>query len=1131
MVFYVLLVIFLLANIIVAYRAARHSTGTIQDFITTKKLSTATLIMTLFATLMDGGSVGIKPAYCSGIINFFYPIFFGLTASFLGYFVFPKLANSKKYTLADFMGSKYGCAAALLTLMISTLFSVLVIAVQLKTIGSISKVLGNIPPPQLIIMVGLLVTAYTSFGGIRAVAMTDVLQCFIMLGGLTLFSLFIIYQQGGFLPIIKTFPPGDDRIYLYNHELWKKGIKGSVFFWSVFPTILISPPIIQRVLMASSKKKIKNMFASFGILYPLLRFFTLFVGLTVAVKMQEKGRKWPVGDIIHELCTNTLMQLAFVFALLAIIMSTMDSFLHALVSMWMYDFFRLLRKKKETNFIMPARWLSCCIGLGATCSVAFFDDLKIFDVIEQSAILFSVLTIPFLFAVLGLKSHAEAFWSAVIAFVIVFFVSCFLAEKEIINSVMSFFGLLRGRVDDVNSTPLSLRAGWFCSILCSTLVFLFVNYQKAGGFVFIRQTKEGFEKQSKYRLNFGFLGNPAAWATKKAKRYGRKGFLVGFFILLHFFIPHKLGQIKDANTDIFIAFLRVIGIFLAMVLWSKIIWYRSMRKYFDLFYYVTIFFCFAFVSTFTFLQDAGTSAAIIHLVVGLTTLAMLVDAPTFLFFEALGLVASVLTHYAWHGTIEDLGLAWLYTFVPVFAYNFFLVICITKEKDKIFLERVKRAEMEALLKKSPLGSYLDNKKQILQLLSHRSMTMRSVSSGLKEMMDQELENELKQEKLKKTRKDIEHLRETIEHALHFTPIHVQPIQLDVFLDRLRLYLKTYNIDPSDDILLEKKCKNQTLVLDPILFKNVLGQSLLHMHKARPNHKTLFSIQNTFLESEHNQRIPAVDFTITYEEDPIYDAEPTRYNPAFDYLAANNQQIIHAHYGTCKQEADSLHYIIPKDVKKLRPNINLLFDEDLENMTKLDGKVEQDFLALTKRYKLPQTNIKRALHLCKHYHRHQKRKTGEPFYTHPISVATILLEEMITANYTSKALEHLIIAALLHDTVEDTALSFYHIETLFDEEIANIVQEVTHLYSKAGRKTRMNKKHNLAELLLQANEMPMLLKLADRLHNMRTIAGQPTAKQKEIAQETLNFFIPVAKRLQQTKIEAELAKLCQKALKN
>ena len=1127
MLFYVLLVIFLLANIIVAYRATRQRTGTIQDFIATKKLSTATLIMTLFATLMEGTALGIRASYDEGILNFFYPLCFGITTWMIGRFVFPKLTHCKKYTLADFIGSKYGKEAAFLTLLLSTFFSLLTIIAQLKTIARVDAIV-NVPPYWLIIIVGVLVTTYTSFGGIRAVAMTDVLQFSIMIGGLFFCSLFVIYKQGGFLNIIQTLAnKNDSRIYFQNSIKWKKGITASLFFWSVFPTVLISPPVIQRVLMASSKRKVRNMSRGFGILYPCLRFFTLFIGLTIAIQIGNSGKKLHVGQLIKVVCGNTVVQLCFVFALLAIIMSTVDSYLHALVSMWMYDFFLPLSKNKK-NFLVQARWLSFCIGLGATCLVAFFDKVKIFDIIEHSAILLSALTIPFLCSVLGLKSNARAFWSAIIAFTIVFAVSYLLLEEGILNKVMVLLGLLRPR-PIMHGGTLVLRGSWFCAILASTLVFLFVNYQEAGGFVFVRQTKEGFEKQSKYRLNLGFLGNPAAWATKKAKRYGRKGFLVGFFILLHFFIPHKLGQIKDANTDIFIAFLRVIGIFLAMVLWSRIIWYRSMRKYFDLFYYVAIFFCFAFVSTFTFLQDAGTSAAIIHLFVGLTTLAMLVDAPTFLGFEALGLVASLLTHYAWHGTMEGIGLSWLYTFVPVFAYNLLLVMFVTKEKDKIFSERVKRAEMEALLKKSPLGNYLDSKKQIMQLLSHRSMTMRNVSLGLEDV-DHNLDSEVKQAQLKKARKGLAYMQQTIQHALSFTPIYVQPVQLDVFLDRLRLYLKTYNIDPSDDILLEKKCKDQTLVLDPTLLKNVLGQSLLHMHKIKPNHKTLFTIQNTTIASEQNQTIPAIAFTITYEKDPIYDDEPTRYNPAFDYLAANNQQIIHAHYGTCQQEADYLHYVVPKDVKKIRPNINLLFDEDLENMTKLDGKVEQDFLALTKRHKLPQTNIKRALHLCKHYHRHQKRKTGEPFYTHPISVATILLEEMSTARYTNKALESLLIAALLHDTVEDTALSFYHIETLFDEDIANIVQEVTHLYSKAGRKIRMNKKHNLAELLLQANELPMLLKLADRLHNMRTIAIQPAEKQKMIAQETLNFFIPVAKRLQQDQIAKELWERCQKILK-
>ena len=390
--------------------------------------------------------------------------------------------------------------------------------------------------------------------------------------------------------------------------------------------------------------------------------------------------------------------------------------------------------------------------------------------------------------------------------------------------------------------------------------------------------------------------------------------MVGFFILLHFFIPHKLGQINDANTDIFIAFLRVIGIFLAMVLWSRIIWYRSMRKYFDLFYYVTIFFCFAFVSTFTFLQDAGTNAAIIHLVVGLTTLAMLVDFPTFLGFATLGLGASLLTHYAWHGSMAGIGLSWLYSFVPVFAYTLFLVKFVAKEKDKVFRERAKRAEMEAILRKNPLGGYLDSKKQISELLDHSNKTMQSILLGLEDV-NKNLSKEARQERANQAKEAIEQVQKTIKDALNFTPIHVQPIQLDVFLDRLRLYLKTYDIDPGDDILLEKKCKNQTLVFDPILLRNVLGQALLHLHQVRPNHKALFTIQNTYLPSKHNQSLPAISFTITYEKDPIYDGELVRHASGFDYLIANNQQIIHAHDGTCKQEVDYLHYVIPKKVNK------------------------------------------------------------------------------------------------------------------------------------------------------------------------------------------------------------------------
>ena len=520
MLFYVLLVFFLLANIIVAYRAARHSTGTIQDFIATKKLSTATLVMTLFATLMDGSVIGITGGSGVGILSFFYPVCFGFTTWLLGRFVFPKLAHSKKHTLADLIGSKYGREASFLTLLLSTSFSLFIIVAQLRAIAHVGTIV-NIPPYWLIIIVGLLVTTYTSFGGIRAVAMTDVLQCFIMIGGLVFLSLFVIYNQGGFSSIIETLANKNDaRVYFQNQIKWKNGgIAPSLFFWSIFPIIIVSPPVIQRILMAANKRKVKNMCASFGILYPCLRFFTLFLGLTIAIQFEElsKDRSLHVGYLVKAVCSNTMVQLCFVFALLAVVMSTIDSFLHALVSMWMYDFFLPISKNKK-NFLRQARWLSCIIGLIAVCAALFFDKAKKSDVIEYGYMPFSALTIPFLFGVLGLKSNAKAFWITIISYAIVFPVSYLLIEEGTLSIVMDWLGLVRPKESRgiTHDSNLMFRASWFCSLFVSMLVFFFVVYHQAGGFIFLKQTKEGFEKQSKSRFNLHFFRKSCRMGYQKS---------------------------------------------------------------------------------------------------------------------------------------------------------------------------------------------------------------------------------------------------------------------------------------------------------------------------------------------------------------------------------------------------------------------------------------------------------------------------------------------------------------------------------------------------------------------------------------------------------------------------------------
>jgi len=191
-------------------------------------------------------------------------------------------------------------------------------------------------------------------------------------------------------------------------------------------------------------------------------------------------------------------------------------------------------------------------------------------------------------------------------------------------------------------------------------------------------------------------------------------------------------------------------------------------------------------------------------------------------------------------------------------------------------------------------------------------------------------------------------------------------------------------------------------------------------------------------------------------------------------------------------------------------------------------------------------IQRAYHLADKAHTGQKRASGEPYIYHCLAVAAILAEFSMPAE--------VVAAGLLHDTVEDTSVKIEVLKRDFGEGVAKLVQGVTKLTQlprvsrgehreEALRKTdqdttqtedeaaKRNRKHELATETLRKTFLAMdsdvrvvLIKLADRLHNMRTLGAFPEAKRRRIAQETLDIFAPLANRLGIWQIKWELEDL-------
>ncbi len=164
-------------------------------------------------------------------------------------------------------------------------------------------------------------------------------------------------------------------------------------------------------------------------------------------------------------------------------------------------------------------------------------------------------------------------------------------------------------------------------------------------------------------------------------------------------------------------------------------------------------------------------------------------------------------------------------------------------------------------------------------------------------------------------------------------------------------------------------------------------------------------------------------------------------------------------------------------------------------------------------------ITKAFNFARQAHKGVRRLSGEPYILHPIAVAQIACEEM-GLGATS------ISAALLHDVVEDTDYTVEDIENIFGPKIAQIVNGLTKISGGIFGEQASAQAENFKKLLLTMSDdiRVILIKICDRLHNMRTLASQPANKQYKIAGETLYIYAPLANRLGLNKIKTELEDL-------
>jgi GTP diphosphokinase / guanosine-3',5'-bis(diphosphate) 3'-diphosphatase len=188
--------------------------------------------------------------------------------------------------------------------------------------------------------------------------------------------------------------------------------------------------------------------------------------------------------------------------------------------------------------------------------------------------------------------------------------------------------------------------------------------------------------------------------------------------------------------------------------------------------------------------------------------------------------------------------------------------------------------------------------------------------------------------------------------------------------------------------------------------------------------------------------------------------------------------------------------------------------------------QEDLIKKVKNYNpfLNQVALSKAYNFALNAHENQKRDSGDPYLTHPVAVADILCDlKLDSATITT---------GLLHDTIEDTKATYLMVQKEFGKEVADLVDGVTKISRLEGKANKNSKAENFRKLILATSKdiRVLLVKLADRLHNMRTLDSiNEEAKRKRIAKETMEIYAPLADRMGMNHIRDELEDLSFSAL--
>ncbi|MEM7055480.1 MAG: HD domain-containing protein [Bacteroidota bacterium] len=1137
---YLIIGAFLLITLIIGLWAGRGIKDIREYAIANKQFGTAALIATFLATDIAGESVldlTGEVGKTGIILSVVFIVGVGIAFIIQALFIAPKMVYFDKcITMGDVMGTLYGANSKIITGLLGFFTAICIAGMEVTVLGLLCESLLDIDYRWGVGLGGLILAVYSAYGGIKAVTVTDIFQLLTLLIVMPMIVVIALQHAGGINTIFTQVPT--EKLQIIHHPNFSYYL--TLFLFKViFHFYMIDPALMQRLLMGKSQRQLRNQFLTLSVFSPVLYLALMLLGLAGLVLYPSLAGTQVVPQIINDLLPVGLKGLA-ITGLLAVTMSTVDSFLHATGITFVHDIVKPLCDKGNLtiNELRWVKWATVYVSLFAIAiGFAKADNLYglLFTSIEFTG---PLLAFPLFGGILGLKPDKQAFYIASGVTV-----GAFLLTKFLLPAVQSYFSVL-------------------ISVVSNGIVFLGIHALHNKGFSIVNRTEEvdylndrTKDPIAKLKECISMPWRIASYSQRRVAKYGAPYMLFGLVFAAYYIIPAFIWEHREPTIWELILYLRLIGALACGLLLVKDIWPKYLLPYLPAFWHLTLLYCLPFTSTLMLLLTQGSVEWLINVAITIMFLIVLVDWVGFLLLTALGVGLACLFYTQVVGPTNlqlDFSTSYLLFYQGIFATLIGLLLACRKQK--IFDTLARRTEAltidNQITKKELLEATEDRIRLSKVLKKARVEDLVGIAQQSKELLEtskldspEAITRSLEQ-LYKRLSATAIHVDKLDHRATYYLKLEdVKTLSLEQLLQAVQERLEAKGL--SKGIKLKKATQHQELQCDEAKIQHLLVNSISFIRAVGGEEvPVLLALEDTQLGYRLNsvtpgytKQVAALRITITTEETPptlkeCYLAqmnEDTYSMPetTIDLPLIANERILKAHYGYSSTISDSKAftqlYIIPVKLREVRPkDMDLPAMELGAELTRADdtypGAQEQEAAFLQAVQEHTQADlelVRKSIELIKQYHGSARRQSGEPFYLHPLAVAHIVLD------YNQD--EATVLGALLHDIVEDTALTIDQVEIRFNKEVRNIVDGVTHLDSYKGTfyKVKLSPHENIRMLLEVVDKRALYVKIADRTHNMRTIQHKPYESQRRAAEETLLFFVPLAEKLELYKAAQEL----------